>query len=64
VLAATQRRAILQLEWDNFHALPSIGLDFDSMEAMVKDHSLEPMTALLLADGGKTPLNLPEWVQR
>jgi hypothetical protein len=41
VLAATQYGAVLQLEWDNFRAL-----------LPMKDHSLEQMTTLLLADSG------------
>ena len=34
------------------------------MEALIKDHNLGPVTALLLADGGYAPLNPPEWIER
>jgi competence protein ComEC len=64
VLAVEPRGAALLLEWGNFRALLPVGLDFDSMKALSKDHSLTTVTALLLADGGYAPLNPPEWIER
>lgn len=64
ILAAEPRGAVLLLEWGYFRALLPVGLDFDSMEALMQDHALGPMTALLLADGGYAPLNPPEWIER
>jgi beta-lactamase superfamily II metal-dependent hydrolase len=64
VLAVEPRGAVLLLEWGDFRALLPVGLDFDSMEALMKDHRLTTMTALLLADGGYAPLNPPEWIER
>ena len=64
VLAVGPRGAVLLLEWGNFRALLPVGLDFDSMAALMKDHSLGPVTALLLVDGGYAPLNPPEWIER
>jgi competence protein ComEC len=64
VLRVEPRGAVLLLEWENFRALLPVGLDFDSMEKLMKDHKLGPVTALLLADGGYAPLNPPEWIER
>jgi competence protein ComEC len=64
VLAVEPRGAVLLLEWGNFQSLLPVGLDFDSMEALMKDRHLTTMTALLLADGGYAPLNPPEWIDR
>ncbi len=64
VLATGERGAVLLLEWKSFRALLPIGLDFDSLELLQRDHRLVPVTALLLADSGYAPLNPPEWIQR
>jgi competence protein ComEC len=64
VLAVEPRGAVLLLEMGNFRALLPVGLDFDSMEALMKDRHLTTMTALLLADGGYAPLNPPGWIER
>jgi competence protein ComEC len=64
VLAVEPRGAVLLLEWGNFRALLPVGLDFDSMATLIKDHRLGPVTALLLADSGYAPLNPPEWIER
>jgi competence protein ComEC len=64
VLAVEPRGAALLLEWGNFRALLPVGMDFDSMTALIKDPNLTTMTALLLADGGYAPLNPPEWIER
>ncbi len=60
VLAATDRGAVLLLEWGRFRALFPIGLDFETME------SLDPgaLTVYLLAENGYAPLNTAEWLQK
>ena len=57
-----RRGAVLLLKWGNFSALLPVGLDFESMGALARDHSLAPVTALLLADSGYAPSNPPEWI--
>ena len=64
VLGVEPRGAVLLLEMGNFRALLPVGLDFDSMDALIKDRSLTTMTALLLADSGYAPLNPPEWIEK
>jgi len=64
VLAVEPRGAVLLLEWGNFRLLLPVGMDFDSMETLIKDHTLGLVTALLLADSGYAPLNPPEWIER
>ena len=39
-------------------------LDFESMEALLKDRSQPSVTALLLTNGGYAPLNTPRWIER
>ncbi len=60
VLAATDRGAVLMLEWENFRALLPIGLDYETME------SLNPsvQTVYLLAENGLASLNTPEWLEK
>ncbi len=71
VLAVERRGAVLLLEWQRFRLLLPIGLDFDSLEALMgADGSATPgnpplhgpLTGLLLAEGGYAPLNPPEWI--
>ncbi len=64
VLATSQQGAVLLLEWKNFRALLPIGLDSETLEALQKDHSLESVTALLLAENGLAAVNPPEWVKK
>ncbi len=64
VLAVTPRGAIYMLCWGNFSALLPIGLEFESMEALMRNQQLGDITALLLADSGYVPLNPPGWIQR
>jgi beta-lactamase superfamily II metal-dependent hydrolase len=64
VLAATRRGAVLLLEWGRFRALLPVGLDFDSLDALLADRSQPPVSALLLAERGYAPLNPPEWIAR
>lgn len=62
VLATSRKGAVLLLEWRNFRALLPIGMDFETLEALQKDHSLGSVTALLLAENGLASVNPPEWV--
>jgi competence protein ComEC len=62
VVGVSRRGAVLLLEWGSFRALLPVGMDFEQMEAMLGDPGLEPVSALLLAEGGQTPLNPPEWI--
>lgn len=55
---------MLLVEWERFRLLLPVGLDFESMEALMKDRSQGPATALLLAESGYAPLNPPEWIDR
>ncbi len=62
VVGVSRRGAVLLLEWGRFRALLPVGMDFEQMEAMQGDPGLEPVSALLLAEGGFEPLNPPEWI--
>jgi competence protein ComEC len=64
ILAVTPRGSVLLLEWNNFHALLPVGLDFESMQELEANRDLPPLSVLLLADGGYAPLNPPEWIDR
>ena len=64
VLAVGSRGAVLLVEWDRFRLLLPVGLDFESMQALMKDKSQEPVTALLLAESGYAPLNTAGWIDR
>ena len=64
VLAVTGRGAVYLLSWENFRVLLPIGVEFESIEALMNDQQLEPVTALLLADSGYAPLNPPQWIKR
>ncbi|MBN1147803.1 MAG: ComEC/Rec2 family competence protein [Anaerolineales bacterium] len=64
VLAVNRRGAVLLLEWGRFRVLLPVGLDFESMQALMEAPDAGPVTALLLAEGGYAPLNTPEWVER
>jgi competence protein ComEC len=64
VLAVESKGAVLGLEWEHFRALLPIGLNFESMGALLADHNLGPQSALLLAESGYAPLNPPEWIEK
>ena len=64
VLAAGLRGAVLLVEWDRFRLLLPVGLDFESMQALIKDADQVPVTALLLAESGYAPLNTAGWIDR
>jgi competence protein ComEC len=64
VLAASSRGAVLLLEWGRFRALLPIGLDFESLDSMMKDPGEGPVSVLMLAHGGHATLNPPDWIER
>ena len=64
VLAVGLRGAVLLVEWDRFRLLLPVGLDFESMQALIKDTNQGPLTVLLLAESGYTPLNTAGWIDR
>jgi competence protein ComEC len=64
VLETGLRGAVLLVEWGRFRLLLPVGLDFESMQALMKDSNQGPVTALLLAESGYAPLNPAEWVER
>ncbi len=64
VLAEGRRGAVLLLEWGGFSALLPLGMDFESMDILLKEHSPGPVTVLLLAEGGYAPVNTREWIER
>ena len=45
-------------------ALLPVGMDEATLERMLDDPALTPVTALLLAEGGAAELNPPEWVDK
>jgi competence protein ComEC len=64
VLETGLRGAVLLVEWGRFRLLLPVGLDFESMQALMKDSRQGPVTALMLAEGGYAPLNPAEWIER
>ena len=64
VLHAGESGAVLLLEWQGFRALLPVGMDDAALEQLLDDPGLVPVTALLLADGGSTDLNPPEWIEK
>jgi len=62
LLAVGQRGAVLLLEWKNFRLLLPVGMSFEEMEALENGKAVGRVSALLMAEGGYTPLNPAEWV--
>jgi hypothetical protein len=62
VLAVTPRGAVLLLLWGQFRVLLPVGMDFETLDTLLKLQDLAPLTALLLADSGYAPLNPPELI--
>jgi competence protein ComEC len=63
VLTSGSRGAILLLEWGSFRALLPLGADYEDLESLGMGRDVDPVTALLLAEGGFSQLNPPEWIQ-
>lgn len=57
-LAVGPRGAVFLLAWGEFRALLPLGLDAESLAEL----TIQPVTALLLAEEGYAPLNPPEWL--
>jgi len=64
VLEVNHKGSVLLLEWGSFRALLPVGLNFESMESLMVDHSQGPVSVLLLAESGLAALNTPEWITR
>jgi hypothetical protein len=64
VLAIGSHGAVLLVEWRSFSLLLPLGLDERLLKDLQDDPSLGPVTALLLADYGSSPLNPPEWIAK
>jgi len=64
VIDKSSRGVVLLLTWENFRVLLPIGLDFDSMDNLIRGEIEGDMTALMLAESGYAPLNTSEWVER
>ena len=64
VLATSKRGAVLQLEWGSFRAWLPLGVNFECLEALMKEPDFGPVSVLVLADGGYAPSNPPEWLSR
>jgi competence protein ComEC len=62
VLEVSSRGAVLQLRWGRFSALLPVGLDFETMEGLLTNKELTPVSVLLLAESGYAPLNPAEWI--
>jgi competence protein ComEC len=63
-LAVGPRGAVLLLEWSHFRALLPVGIDFEMLEDLQIDPSLNQVTALLLADSRYAPANPPGWIEK
>jgi competence protein ComEC len=62
VVTAGARGAVLLLEWQGFRTLIPSGVDFEMLESLSGNSSLESITTLLLADSGSARLNPPGWI--
>ena len=64
VLAVGERGAVMMLEWGNFRTLLPVGMDFETLETLLDDRNLVPVSALLMAESGYAPVNPPEWIAK
>ncbi len=62
VLSATERGAVLLVEWGEFRLLLPVGLNFDSLAELNYGKTIGPVDVLLLADSGYAPLNQVDWI--
>jgi len=53
---------VLLLVWEHFRLLLPIELDYATLEELQANPTLTPVTALLLAESGYTPVNPAEWI--
>jgi competence protein ComEC len=64
VLGVNRGGAILSVEWGRFSALLPVSMDFESMDSLMHEDELGPVTALLLAESGYAPVNTRGWIDR
>ncbi|MEW6093068.1 MAG: ComEC/Rec2 family competence protein, partial [Chloroflexota bacterium] len=62
VLSATERGAVLLVEWGEFRLLLPIGLNFDALAELADGEEVGTVDVLLLADSGYAPLNGEDWI--
>jgi competence protein ComEC len=62
ILNANPRGAILLLEWNKFHAMLPIGINFSVQEELKYGKEIKGTSVLLIADSGYAPINPPEWI--
>ncbi|MBI4733048.1 MAG: ComEC/Rec2 family competence protein [Chloroflexi bacterium] len=62
VLSATERGAVLLVEWGEFRLLLPVGLNFDSLAELNYGKTIGAVDVLLLADSGYAPLNQVDWI--
>jgi competence protein ComEC len=56
------RGAVLLLECENFRLLLPMGMNFNTLDDIVKNPAMRNITAVLLAESGYAPLNPPEFI--
>ncbi len=59
-----ERGAVLLLTHGHLRVLLAPGADPDLMQELAGSKSIEPVTTVLLADGGNTAVNPPEWLNQ
>jgi competence protein ComEC len=62
VLSTGPRGAVLLLEWENFRLLLPLGMDFGSLDELMRNLAMRNVSAVLLAESGYAPLNPPELI--
>ena len=63
MLAVGKRGAALLVEWQSFRCLLPVGMDLEMVQALQKDPALRNLSALLLPESGKAPIELAAWMQ-
>lgn len=62
VLTSGSRGAILLLQWKNFRAALPLGAHEEDYQNLRMGKDIGPVTILLLAENGYSPLNPPQWI--
>jgi hypothetical protein len=62
VLSTNLKGAILLLQWANFRLLLPMGMDFGLLNELMCNSAMRNVSAVLLAESGYAPLNLPELI--
>ncbi len=63
VLATGPRGAVLLVEWGSFRALLPVGISFSNLEGLENGAAVGPVSLLLLAESGYSPVNPPAWIE-